>query len=1140
MEKNKRKPKDAFATPTSSNRSTPTSAASNALTKSADNRSRAPSSRSVSSKSMTKSENDIESSLSKPELITGYDLRAHLQQIMKFSDDDLDDDDDDTLYSSQDEYSIESFDDKDDRDDELRRLAAESNDDGQARTPLPTGMNHCQSLVPITEEEGEELDSEEENEMMKEIRNEIVNNVRQEMKSELELYQAKMKQLERNADGTPVEPSSDQGTSNLHPDLENLDPKLRAAIIKMKKLDKLLSKRVRREKEVKRDRILLERRIKREIEELHREKKDEYKEVLNNEQKFLALELPSRHNEDSSSSPSIPSPHNTYDFFALTSVKDLYARRCSLIHNNDDNNHGIKSPSKVDDNFRPHNSPKGDLSSSSQLFVPDYVSEVMESVDESNERSSPLSPDLISKSESYISCDMSIPMGSYSTSSDEITLRSRDKVTLVSSSHVSYQSMPNKWVPSLSQVKETIGSESQAQLALCENSNSPTPQNQSIISKSLENYCNPTKSKSVECHQHKSPTDHFPYQSPQYQITKSHHESEESTGNPVNLKSQNDDCLYSSSPITNVPSPRTTSSLYRDLVLSTTYDILGTESSFCSNKNFPSRSVTNIDNLDQSRISPISSDFIKGVTVPDEFTGEEVFATQLNEDDYPGLGQTNKHRKGHRTGRSSRKSDKGSTTTDNDDEESRGDASSVASGSVDGKKSKKNKKKDFIKRNKELAGDAANLIAMTDEEKKRLDDLLKDVEEIPEIPEGAELDENNPFQLAVKPGEGFFPENDDLRSLTSIDSRLKELMLPEDYQSIASSSMSHVPQNKLFTHTGVKHAVDWESRGERALFQNAEQREMNERMLAIEQELACLKNREETELETPRLEEDQLKDLIDQCVTSLSHASMSRMTLNSESRTSFAESESTYSHSIDGAVDNTPRSPRSARQEILDNPPKLAPEVLQKLLSEAYHPLSKQLSTLKEEDSEEEESTPIPSEVWKLISMETVDESQSIDTTVKSSMDSQITTNVSESYNESNNVLGVNGKNNVNSRNGFRTLSRNSSGSSLASVSELGTGRETREKEPLKLPDIDPSGSLVTQGLNNHRRNGSSNSSVRTPVNFVQNSFSDSKSDNLGPSDSRLELLSLDGEIMSPHPPSREKRDGSGNKSRSGSRTLIS
>lgn len=36
---------------------------------------------------------------------------------------------------------------------------------------------------------------------MKEIRNEITNNVRQEMKSELELYQAKMKKLENSAGG---------------------------------------------------------------------------------------------------------------------------------------------------------------------------------------------------------------------------------------------------------------------------------------------------------------------------------------------------------------------------------------------------------------------------------------------------------------------------------------------------------------------------------------------------------------------------------------------------------------------------------------------------------------------------------------------------------------------------------------------------------------------------------------------------------------------------------------------------------------------------------------------------------------------------------------------------------------------------
>ena len=38
-------------------------------------------------------------------------------------------------------------------------------------------------------------------------------------------------------------------------------------------------------------------RIRQELKDLHAEGKQEYKEIENNEQKFLALELPSRHNE---------------------------------------------------------------------------------------------------------------------------------------------------------------------------------------------------------------------------------------------------------------------------------------------------------------------------------------------------------------------------------------------------------------------------------------------------------------------------------------------------------------------------------------------------------------------------------------------------------------------------------------------------------------------------------------------------------------------------------------------------------------------------------------------------------------------------------------------------------------------------
>ena len=42
-------------------------------------------------------------------------------------------------------------------------------------------------------------------------------------------------------------------------DLENLEPDLKAAILKVRKLDRILAKKIKREREVKRDRIILQR-----------------------------------------------------------------------------------------------------------------------------------------------------------------------------------------------------------------------------------------------------------------------------------------------------------------------------------------------------------------------------------------------------------------------------------------------------------------------------------------------------------------------------------------------------------------------------------------------------------------------------------------------------------------------------------------------------------------------------------------------------------------------------------------------------------------------------------------------------------------------------------------------------------------
>ena len=57
-------------------------------------------------------------------------------------------------------------------------------------------------------------------------------------------------------------PSSEkkEGEENKDADLDDLDPKLREAMLKMRKLDRILIKKMKREKEVKRDRLRLQKR----------------------------------------------------------------------------------------------------------------------------------------------------------------------------------------------------------------------------------------------------------------------------------------------------------------------------------------------------------------------------------------------------------------------------------------------------------------------------------------------------------------------------------------------------------------------------------------------------------------------------------------------------------------------------------------------------------------------------------------------------------------------------------------------------------------------------------------------------------------------------------------------------------------
>ncbi|XP_041071055.1 fibrous sheath-interacting protein 1 [Carcharodon carcharias] len=96
------------------------------------------------------------------------------------------------------------------------------------------------------------------------------------------------------------------------------------------------------------------------------------------------------------------------------------------------------------------------------------------------------------------------------------------------------------------------------------------------------------------------------------------------------------------------------------------------------------------------------------------------------------------------------------------------------------------KVKDFIKKNIELAKEAKNPVLLTDDEKKRLAELLKNVD--------AETANNEdisvPWALSVAEREGYTPEPMDQQQLAEIDAKLQVFILDEDIPMITSSLSS--------------------------------------------------------------------------------------------------------------------------------------------------------------------------------------------------------------------------------------------------------------------------------------------------------------------------------------------------------------
>ncbi|XP_065912474.1 fibrous sheath-interacting protein 1-like isoform X2 [Dysidea avara] len=172
---------------------------------------------------------------------------------------------------------------------------------------------------------------------------------------------------------------------------------------------------------------------------------------------------------------------------------------------------------------------------------------------------------------------------------------------------------------------------------------------------------------------------------------------------------------------------------------------------------------------------------------------------------------------------------------------------------------------DFIKRNIELVQDAGSLVAMTEEEKKRLEFLLED-EKVEDIEETNKTDCRD---LILASETAFLPDGSNLERLRIIDSRLEALMPADDWRSICSNTP--LSSDEAY-HLELKEAVkmfhsdetaeDSEQLGETAL---KDSRGEQQRLKEIDVRLKHLEMSADDNENPPSLSADQLEELLQQC-----------------------------------------------------------------------------------------------------------------------------------------------------------------------------------------------------------------------------------------------------------------------------------
>ncbi|XP_022107760.1 uncharacterized protein LOC110988502 isoform X2 [Acanthaster planci] len=211
---------------------------------------------------------------------------------------------------------------------------------------------------------------------------------------------------------------------------------------------------------------------------------------------------------------------------------------------------------------------------------------------------------------------------------------------------------------------------------------------------------------------------------------------------------------------------------------------------------------------------------------------------------------------------------------------------------------------DFIQRNIDLASDAGNVIAMTDDEKKRLEELLQDVEMLVDEEEKADSTHGmNALQLSA--GVGYIPDADEQQALLDIDAKLKALLPAEDFEHIST------------TPSQGRGSYYRDEPGEKILKDTKDERTQQERLKRIEVELEYLENRVEREIyKSPRLSQENLSELLEQCSELSSRAATETDSILQASPRSGHVYSSADEDSYK-AQEATPRLPEDVLQKLL-------------------------------------------------------------------------------------------------------------------------------------------------------------------------------------------------------------------------------